>query len=136
MLLSRAVVLLGIAVSSVFALPTDTITQSTLSTKYINNYSSDGKTAVSTSWRTRQTSATSKTVDDDDGWTLVPKIEPTPTDIQQTTQVNGTSAQETRVQPNDAIVAWRMAVAASKDWGRFPAHPDDETEVSSFLRSI
>jgi hypothetical protein len=66
----------------------------------------------------------------------VSKTEPTPTDIQQTTTVNGTSAQATYVQPNDAIVAWRMAVGASKDWGRFPTHPDDETEVSLLPGSI
>jgi hypothetical protein len=113
MLLSKAIVLLGIAAPSAFALPADSMTQSTLSTRYIENHSSDEQTTVSTSWRTRVS-------------------EPTPTDIQQTTTVNSTSAKATYVQPNDAIVAWRMAVGASKDWGRFPTHPDDETEVSLF----
>jgi hypothetical protein len=134
MLLSKATVLLGIAAPSAFALPADLTTQSTLSTRYIDNHSSDEQTTVSTSWRTRKASATTTSVGDDDGWTPVSK--PTPTDIQQTTTVNGTSAQATYVQPNDAIVSWRLAVGASKDWGRFPTHPDDETEVSSFSRSI
>jgi hypothetical protein len=134
MLLSKAIVLLGIAAPSAFALPAESITQSTLSTRYIDNHSPDEQTTVSTSWRTRKASATTTSVGDDDGWT--PVSEPTPTDIQQTTTINGTSAQATYIRPNDAIVAWRMAVGASKDWGRFPTHPDDETEVSLFPRYI
>jgi hypothetical protein len=130
MLLPKAVVLLVIAVPSAFALPADLVTSLTLSTKHVDRRFPREETTISTSWRTRKASPTTKSDGDDDGWTLVSKIEPTSTNIQQTTTVNGTSAQATQDRPNDAIVAHRMAMIASEDWGRFPRKPDNETEVS------
>jgi hypothetical protein len=135
MLLPKAVVLLGIAVPSAFALPADLVTSSTLSTKHVDHHFPRGETTISTSWRTRKASPTTKSDGDDDGWTLVSKTEPTSTNIQQTTTVNGTSAQATQDRPNNAIVANRMANAAGREWGRFPTEPDDETEVSRLSRS-
>ena len=128
MLLAKAIVLSGIAVSSAFALSNDLDT--TLSTKYIEHQSSGVETTYSTSWRSRKASATTKTDRDDDGWTLVSNIEPTSTDAQQTTTVNDTSSQATHAVPNNAIVAHRMAMFAGENWGRFPRKPDDETDVS------
>jgi hypothetical protein len=86
MLPPKAIVLLGIAIPSAFALPTDVITSLTLPTKHVDYHFPREETTVSTSWRTREAFPTTKSGGDDDDWTLVP----TPTNIQQTTTVNGT----------------------------------------------
>jgi hypothetical protein len=136
MLLPKAIVLLGIATSSAFALDNELDTLSTLSTKYIDHYSSGEETTVSTTWRTHKASATTQSDGDDDGWTFVSEMKPTQTNIQQTTTINGTVSEATYVRPNNAIVAHRMAVFASKEWGRFPTRPDAETDVSWLLRFL
>lgn len=136
MLLSKAIFLSGIAVSSALAFINGPGTGSTLSTEYIEPYSSGEETTVSTSWRTRKASATTQSDGDDDGWTLVSKMEPTQTDTQQTTTIKSTISEATNVRPNNAIVAHRMAVIAREKWGRFPEKPDAETDVSQIPRSL
>ena len=136
MLLSKAIFLLGIAVSSALAFDNSPGSGSTLSTKYIKPYSSGEETTISTSWRTREASATTQCDGDDDGWTLVSKVEPTQTDAQQTTTIDSTISEATNVRPNNAIVAHRMAVIARERWGRFPERPDAETDVSQTPRSL
>ena len=136
MLLSKAIFLLGIAVSSALAFDNSPGSGSTLLTKYIEPYSSGEATTISTSWRTREASATTQCDGDDDGWALVSKVEPTQTDAQQTTTIDSTIPEATNVRPNNAIVAHRMAVIASEKWGRFPESPDAETDVSQTPRSL
>jgi hypothetical protein len=128
MLLAKAIVLSGIAVSSAFALSNDLDT--TLSTKYIEHQSSGVETTYSTSWRSRKAIATTKINEDDAGWTVVSSIQPTSTEAQQTTIVNDTSSRATHTVPNNAIVAHRMVMFAGENWVRFTKKPDDETDVS------